>query len=213
MSGVGNPRPEESETVMNERKSTNYWKQSKVPAGVKAVLTRWWWPVIILLGVVCGRAYVSPYVADTENAINHIIKFKSDRLQELQAEYITADNELFAVEQVIDTLFVPEVEWHENVLDSLRAVRSEIESSFPLLEGQIENLSGQLLALQQPMEETQLGVEQRRGEITQYQASMVALKDSLKVLAREQEALDDRLDRLQNPDKYDRTRALISPGR
>jgi chromosome segregation ATPase len=99
------------------------------------------------------------------------------------------------------------------VLDSLRAVRSEIESSFPLLEGQIENLSGQLLALQQPMEETQLGVEQRRGEITQYQASMVALKDSLKVLAREQEALDDRLDRLQNPDKYDRTRALISPGR
>jgi len=195
-----------------KRKSSTYWRGHRMPGWLRAIAGRWWWVVVPLIGIVCAEAYVNPYVADSENDINKILKFKSDRMQQLQAEYGTAESELYAVEQTIDTLFVPELEWHDRQLDSLQTVRQDIESSFPLLERQIGTLNEQLLALEDPLNESSQLKVQRGTEIQMHRDNIGTLRDSLQTLILEQEALDDRLDRLENPDKYDRSRGLISPG-
>ena len=91
-------------------------------------------------------------------------------------------------------------------------MRQDIESSFPLLERQIGILNEQLLALEDPLNESSQLKVQRGTEIQMHRDNIGTLRDSLQTLILEQEALDDRLDRLENPDKYDRSRGLISPG-
>ena len=48
------------------RKSSAYAAEPKTPA-FKAVIARWWWVLMPLLGIVCAEAYVSPHVADSAN--------------------------------------------------------------------------------------------------------------------------------------------------
>lgn len=195
---------------IRDKKSSSYWKKGIHPA-VRAVAGRWWWVAMPLLGLVCAEAYVSPHVADSEDAVNRIKKLEQDKLEELDALHITEDNRLFAIEATIDTLYLPELQWNTRTRDSLRAVRTDIESQFPLLERQIANLTEQIDALQEPIREAELEKQQREQEIEQYKASIETLRDSLSSLVDEQEALNDRLYRLQHPEEFDRSRGLIDP--
>jgi len=197
---------------VRDKKSTTYWNRTRFPL-LGTILRRWWWPAMFVIGYYLAQAYVTPYEADAQNAINKIHRFEVDRLEELDAEYTTKDNERFAVEAMIDTLALPELDWATATLDSLHSVRSGIEATFPTLEQGIAMLTGQLEALQDPLREAQLTKETTEREIVDYRASIETLRDSVTVLLQRQEALKDRLYRLENPQEFDRTRALISPGR
>lgn len=197
---------------ITEKKSSSYWKQGLSP-GAKAVLGRWWWLVMPLLGLVCAEAYVRPHIADSQDAVNRIKKLEQDKLEELDALYFTDGSRLTTIDQTTDTLYLKEVQWSTRTLDSLRAVRTEIESRFPLLETQIANLTQQIDALQEPIREAKLAQAQKEKEIETYKANIEALRDSLSGLLNEQEALGDRLYRLQHPEEFDRSRGLIDPRR
>jgi len=197
---------------VRDKKSTTYWRGGAHPV-VKAIAGRWWWLVMPIIGFFLADAYVAPYVADAESSVNKIKKYEQDRLEELDAEYLSKDNELFSVEAYIDTLSLPELEWAKATHDSLLAVRSGIEATFPTLEKGIATLTEQLRALEEPLavaEQTKAATER---EITDLRASNQALRDSISVLEQQQLSLQDRLYRLENPQEFDRTRALISPGR
>jgi len=195
---------------ITDKKSSSYWKKGVNPA-VKAVVGRWWWLAMPLLGLVCAEAYVSPHVADSQDAVNRIKKLEQDKLEELDALLITEDNRLFGVEATIDTLYLPETQWNQQTLDSLRTVRADIEQRFPMLETQIANLTSQIEQLQQPIQEATLQKAQLEQQIKDYEANIAALRDSLSYLKGEQEALNDRLYRLQHPEEFDRSRGLIDP--
>jgi chromosome segregation ATPase len=197
---------------ISDKKSSSYWSRGMSP-GVRAVLGRWWWLAMPLVGLVCAEAYVSPHVADSQDAVNRIKKMEQDKLEELEALHLTESNRLYAVEMTIDTLYLPEVQWSTRTRDSLRTVRGEIESRFPLLETQIANLTQQIGALQDPIQEAKLAQAQKEKEIEGYKASIEALRDSLSGLMNEHEALGDRLYRLQHPEEFDRSRGLIDPRR
>ncbi len=195
-----------------DRSSTTYWKKDRFP-GLKAVLGRWWWLLLPLLGIMCAEAYVGPQVADSKDSENRILSAQNEQLELLQAEYRSVDNERLSVLDVIDTLYVPEIRWTTHLRDSLKAVRLQIESAFPMMEAQIETLNVKLLALQAPLEEVSETIQLRNSEIESYRARIGALRDSISNLTHEQEALADRLYRLEHPEEFDRSRALISPGR
>ncbi len=194
------------------RKATTYWKPQR-HAGLKQVLGRWWWLLLPLLGIVCAQAYVSPQISDSRSAVNKIKAAQTEQEEQLGAEWRSVDNERLSVRSVIDTLYLPEVEWHTRLLDSLRAVRLQIASAFPMMEAQIETLTVRLQALQSPLEKVTGYIQQTNAEIESYRNKIGVLRDSIGTLTNEQEALADRLYRLQHPEEFDRSRALISPTR
>lgn len=197
---------------MSARKTSAYARKPRHPI-VAAMTRRWWWLVVPLFGIVCAEAYVTPHVADSKSRANRILKYQQDKLDELNAEWTTVDNEWYVVESTIDTTYMPNYEWHVRTRDSLMSVRQEIESQFPLVETQIATLKGQLEELRGPLLEVSEQKTQIEGKITDLRESIATFRDSLATLAQEQDALSDRLYRLQHPEEFDRSRALVSPGR
>ncbi len=195
-----------------KRKSTTYWRTPKAPL-LATIMRRWWLLLMPFLGSIFADAYVSPYVADAESAVNKIKKAEADRLEELDAEFLTRENELFAVEMSIDTLTVPEYEWAKSTHDSLVAVRRGIEQTFPTLEAGIARLTEQLEELKEPLEQATLNKAEAERAIDEHTSNIAALQDSITTLGQEQQTLRDRLYRLEHPEEFDRTRGLIDPGR
>jgi chromosome segregation ATPase len=197
---------------VRDKKSTTYWRGGAPPA-VKAVLGRWWWLTMPVVGFFLADAYVAPYVADAESSVNKIKKYEQDRLEELEAEDLSQANELFSVEAWIDTLSLPELEWSKATHDSLLAVRAGIERTFPTLDEGIANLQGHLESLREPLAVAEQTKQETEREIAGLRVSNQSLRDSISVLEQQQASLQDRLYRLENPHEFDRTRALVSPGR
>ncbi|MEZ4654424.1 MAG: hypothetical protein R3E12_12755 [Candidatus Eisenbacteria bacterium] len=111
----------------------------------KQVISRFWYLLILLFGVVCSKdAYVRPHLVSDENVIN-IGRVQTDEVRDsLLAIENKIDGETATVEAEIDSTWSRQVALYRSVLDSLLDVRHEYDAAVPIAEAQVDSLEGGL---------------------------------------------------------------------
>jgi chromosome segregation ATPase len=156
---------------------------------------------------------VKPQLSEANDRAIQVRRADQDSLQALRLDEISTTHQLASVEAVIDTLYLPEIRRHTLLRDSLLEVLRAAEVSLPFLEASIDTAITRIESIDGRIEEARSAVEQREREIEETRRRTAALRESLLTVTEEQDALTDRLYRLQHPEEFDRARDLVPPAR
>lgn len=178
----------------------------------RAIFSRFWYLLMPVIGIMCSQgSYVRPHLVDVEDTANREKKVFLDQKDNLLLRIDEQRNQIFLIEDEMDTTVVPQIAFNEEILDSLVQIRRTYDKTIPQTEALIDSLQ-QVHDNLKADSETAFKLWKRNEEIRDSLTSEVLrTEDEIEVLDDSIQVKADRVYRILNPGEFRKTTALF-PG-
>jgi hypothetical protein len=178
----------------------------------KAIFSRFWYLLMPVIGIVCSQgSYVRPHLVEVEDTTNREKKVFLDQKDNRLLRIDELRNQIYLIEDEMDTTVVPQIAFNEEILDSLVQIRRTYDQTIPQTEALVDSLQQTHDGLKADAEAAfnlwkykETVRDSLTGEVLRIEDDIVILDDSIRVKG-------DRVYRILNPGEFRKTTALF-PG-
>jgi hypothetical protein len=177
---------------------------------IKAVIGRFWYLIVPFLGIMCAHdSYVRPYVEDNKSIRNQERKIMLDRVDDLKGQIAALESQELSVQETIDTLHVPYINFYSAIVDSLVEIRTGYDQVLPVTKAKIDSLTLVRDDIIAENENLSRVFQDRSAQYAGLETWNQTLADSVVILDQQIAVLTDELFRVREPLEYKRKEALI----
>jgi len=179
--------------------------------GVRMIFGRFWYLLVPFLGIMCANdSYVRPVTEDVKSVKNKERAVLLDQKDDIRAQVSTIQTETQTVSDEIDTLYAPQIEFYEVILDSLIQRRSIYDRELPLTRAKVESLRTVRDGIAAELAQLASQFQDRKETLANLEVWHATMVDSIAALDLVIAERSDELQRTRSPLEFRRREALIT---
>jgi len=178
---------------------------------LRAVFSRAWYLLVPFVGIMWAHAnYVRPVTEDVKSVVNREQGALLDQQDDIRAQVSNVQSLCNEVETELDTLFLPQIDFHGAIQDSLRQLRLVYDSNLPRSKVRLDSLAVLRDELTGDLERLSGTFRDQSTVLRELRARRATLEDSVRGLDSLIALKADELYRKQHPLEYRRKEALFT---